>query len=265
MDKFFDTTLDFVTVKKGKGQKALALTEDQKAMQWKRVDSRRVAYWGLLQKKFEPLYKQMGEAVAEAYPNDIDKAIGKQIPSWQKMLAAASMTVIEDFGNDVAEQFKTIKPSEVKFDPFTAAIRKWAAKHAAESVKTILDTQKEAMHNLIAKGVEDNLGNSEIAKSIRVFYTDNAHYLAMRIARTETSTAAGYGQHEAAKQSGVNRKLWISSRDDRVRDSHQDMDGETAALDEPYSNGMMQVGDPSGGPGEIINCRCAEQFFMERG
>ena len=139
-------------------------------------------------------------------------------------------------------------------------MRDWIANHAAEAVKTILETQKESMRALIARGNADNLTVPQIAKSIRKFYEDNANYLSMRVARSECATAAGYGQSQAAKQLGANTRTWLSSRDDRVRPEHQEMDGESTDIDGEYSNGMAYVGDPAGGPDEIINCRCAEQF-----
>jgi len=36
------------------------------------------------------------------------------------------------------------------------------------------------------------------------------------------------------------------------------MNGQTVDLGIPYTNGMMYPGDPSGGPEQIINCRCTE-------
>ncbi|MFH2113981.1 MAG: phage minor head protein, partial [Spirochaetota bacterium] len=143
-------------------------------------------------------------------------------------------------------------------------IRSWLKRHAAENVKTILDTQKESMGKLIAKGVGDNLSTTEIAKSIRVFYDGNARYLAARVARSEVATASGYGSIAAAEQSGVaDKKLWLTSRDPRVRDSHSAIDGETVAMDENFSNGLEYPGDQRGDPAESINCRCVLTFHSK--
>jgi SPP1 gp7 family putative phage head morphogenesis protein len=195
----------------------------------------------------------------------VDKIIDSLAPEWEKVIVASMLTIIGDFGEQTAENLKHgPHAAEMKFDPFSKAVRAWVKSHAASHVKTILDTQKAAMRDLIAEGVSNNLTNVEIAKSIRGFYEENARYLSMRVARTETAAAAGFGQREAAKQSGVVQlKRWISSRDDRVRDSHVDIDGEEQALDEPYSNGLMFPGDPDGEPSESIQCRCAEQYFAQ--
>ena len=75
----------------------------------------------------------------------------------------------------------------------------------------------------------------------------------MRVARTEVTKAANFGTHEAAKQSGVVKtKLWLSSRDDRVRDEHEAIDGETVKLDGTFSNGLEYPSEPM--------CRCVLTF-----
>jgi uncharacterized protein with gpF-like domain len=82
------------------------------------------------------------------------------------------------------------------------------------------------------------------------------------IARTEVGGAANYGSQEAARQSGVVEiKEWITSRDDRVRDSHAEIEGEQRELDEPYSNGCMApcIGDD---PAEVCQCRCVEGYLV---
>lgn len=237
------------------------ITEEFKTAEWKRIDSRRVAYWGLLQKKFEPLYEKLGKDVADAATGDsgaINAAISKQSVEWKKTLSAVYLALIEDFGGQVEKSMPSL--SERKFDPFSAYVKKWVSENAAAKVKTILDTQKEEMARLIQQGVDDNLTNAQISKSIRQFYTERASFFAQRVARTETAAAAGFGQHSAARDNGFGKKIWLSSRDARTRDSHLSIDGEERDMNERYSNGLMYPGDPSGDPAETIQCRCVEIY-----
>lgn len=243
--------------------------EEQKSSYWKRVDRRKMGWWSIIQKKVQPLYQHIGSEVSQAVSSEkaikapptglIEKAkvaIDKLSAEWQALLLASGFAVVEDFGKDAADAI-----GAGTFDPTTAAIRIWLKNHAAENVRTILDTQKEAMGKLIAKGVEDNLSTAEIAKSIRTFYDENARYLSMRVARSEVATASGYGSVAAAEQSGVAvTKTWLSSRDDRVRDSHQHIDGETVAMNELFSNGLEYPGDQRGDASESVNCRCVLTF-----
>lgn len=54
-------------------------------------------------------------------------------------------------------------------------------------------------------------------------------------------------------------RRWQAAEDDRTRPTHNEADGQTVALNEPFTVGRASLdfpGDPSGPPGEIINCRC---------
>lgn len=111
---------------------------------------------------------------------------------------------------------------------------------------------------------------TEIAQQIKEQYEwwklpdpQQLTYRAMRIARTEVHSAAGFGQHAgvlaATRDLQVETiKTWLSSRDDRVRDLHAAIDGQSAPINEPFSNGLMYPGDPNGPGYEVINCRCTE-------
>lgn len=188
------------------------------------------------------------------------KAIERLKSEWETVLTAVSAALIEDFGSEIAEDLgaeKSDKPTEHKwtFDPMSAAARAWIVKHGAKSIKTILATNLEDVKLVILAGTDENLSNAQIGRNIRQFYTDRSAFKAMRVARTETSHAAGFGQREAARQSGVVKtKTWITSRDDRVRDEHAAVDGETVDFNEPYSTGEMYPGETA------IMCRCVEAY-----
>jgi len=59
-------------------------------------------------------------------------------------------------------------------------------------------------------------------------------------------------------------KDWVSRRDEKVRQSHVEMDNhEPIPLDETFPNGLMYPGDPAGSPSEIINCRCEIEHVVK--
>ena len=152
-------------------------------------------------------------------------------------------------------------PTKAKwtFDPVSAAARAWIIKNGGESITAILATNLDDVKRVILAGIDQNLGTTQIARNLRQFYSDRSPFKAMRVARTEVSHAAGFGQREAARQSGiVKKKTWLTSRDDRVRDSHAAMDGEIVGLDKPYSSGEMYPGE------ESIMCRCVESYQTGR-
>lgn len=83
---------------------------------------------------------------------------------------------------------------------------------------------------------------------------------ALRTARTTMTAAQNEGRldsFERASDMGIEmQKTWIATLDDRVRESHAELDGETVPIDEPFSNGLMYPADPNGDPAEVYNCRC---------
>lgn len=84
------------------------------------------------------------------------------------------------------------------------------------------------------------------------------------IGRTESMASLNQAQHQAYLQAvekgtiGARsvRRTWSATRDNRTRDSHRKLNGETVGLNERFSNGLMFPGDPAGDIGETANCRC---------
>lgn len=112
----------------------------------------------------------------------------------------------------------------------------------------------------ITRGIAGGQMYAEVARNISNWARIPKNN-AMRITRTEMhriQTKASMDACEKAKSKGADVvKSWDSSLDKRTRDSHRKVDGEIRELDEKFSNGLEYPGDPSGGPGEVINCRCA--------
>ncbi len=249
----------------GESLKSSAWTEEMKAAYWKNQDRQRMSWWGLAYQRIEPLYEDEGKAIQKAIKgaSDMVGAAGKAIEGlrdkWIDGIEKLTFNIIEQFGSEIAPE--TMGKAAWTFDPTHELVRQWIAKHTAESVRSILATNLEDVRRVILSGVESNLTVPQISKNLRDFYTDRSAFKAMRVARTEVTQSAGFAQHESAVQSEVMRHhSWLSSRDDRVRDSHAIIDGEEKLINEPYSNGLMYPGDPSGGPAETIMCRCVEMF-----
>ena len=52
------------------------------------------------------------------------------------------------------------------------------------------------------------------------------------------------------------RQTWVSMRDAKVRDSHQELDGDTRKVGEDFKPGLKFPRDPSAPIEETANCRC---------
>lgn len=91
---------------------------------------------------------------------------------------------------------------------------------------------------------------------------------AMFIAENEANMIYGTDEFFDAIDEGCTHKTWITMQDNRVRDSHVEVDGETLPIEEPFFVGaslMMCPGDDSmgAGPEELVNCRCVCAYTTE--
>jgi hypothetical protein len=91
------------------------------------------------------------------------------------------------------------------------------------------------------------------------------------IARTETMASLHASQMEAHRQAIATgsvqaqnvRKVWKATNDNRTRDTHRDLHGQSVGLEERFANGLLYPGDPSGHVSEIVNCRCHQVFRID--
>ncbi len=78
----------------------------------------------------------------------------------------------------------------------------------------------------------------------------------MRIAKTEVNTALNTARHYIALSQGKLLKIWISTKDSVIRESHKRIEGHSIPIASHFLNGLLYPGDPSGSSSEIIHCRC---------
>lgn len=86
----------------------------------------------------------------------------------------------------------------------------------------------------------------------------------LRTARTLTTQAECAGRQdrweEAEETYGIEmQKTWLATLDDRTRDWHAELDGESVDIDEPFENSVGKIMfpcDPDADPENIYNCRC---------
>ncbi|MCY4318372.1 MAG: phage minor head protein [Alphaproteobacteria bacterium] len=111
------------------------------------------------------------------------------------------------------------------------------------------------------------LTRAQIARMVERYQDRYIKYRAEVVARTEALGAVNAGSYDAqrlAVQEGVVERdaitrEWVAARDDRVRDTHVEVNGQRVGVDEPFIVGgaqMMFPGDPSGPAREVVSCRC---------
>ena len=105
----------------------------------------------------------------------------------------------------------------------------------------------------------------ELVSKSQTFY----RWQALRIARTETTSASNFAAIRAASQANYEMtKEWIAAKDDRTRRDHRIENGQIVDFDEPFKMAdgslMMWPGDPNGKASQVINCRCTVAFKAKR-
>ncbi|MCK9243662.1 MAG: phage portal protein [Candidatus Marinimicrobia bacterium] len=122
---------------------------------------------------------------------------------------------------------------------------------------------QQLIANQLRQGLESGEGLNQLTNRLKDSF-GFALKRAQRIARTQTAGAVDSGRHFGMKTAGVERKGWLTSRDEVVRDAHKEAESRYAAgipLDEPFSVGgedLMYPADPAGSAANIINCRCLQ-------
>ena len=163
---------------------------------------------------------------------------------------------------------KTIK-SEIDFKTI---ITNWLNSNAGLRIVSVQQTLIESIIGVIQQGYNDNISVADITRNLQnKFGWYKAQ--ALRIARTETTTATNYATTLAAENSDYElEKTWISVQDNRTRRppksmfDHLDMNGVKVDANKPFFVGgeeIMYPGDPNAMAGNVINCRCKIVFTIK--
>lgn len=119
---------------------------------------------------------------------------------------------------------------------------------------------RQKVENAITQGIIQGESVDQIAERLaNTLSSTNMNKMRMfaRTAMTGAQNAGIQKQMEDAEARGIKiKKQWLATLDDRTRDSHARLDGDTIPVDAIFSNGLKYPGDPSGAASEVYNCRC---------
>jgi len=181
-------------------------------------------------------------------------------------------------GKDINRDLK-----DFTLDAFTSAFLKnmnrFLAQYGLQKVDYISQSYKDEIILMFQERLDNGMTIEDAQREIRkiVMQPNFYRYQALRIARTETTSASNFASSQASGVSGyVMEKIWISTLDARTRRlgipsfkqkyDHYHMNGETVGEKEQFGKTkkqfallkelMMYPGDPKASAGNIINCRC---------
>lgn len=125
---------------------------------------------------------------------------------------------------------------------------------------------KKLINSQLFQGIKQGESIPDLAKRIQSV-TGSNQKASIKYARTMATAAQNKGRLNAmikAQKDGIKqKKMWMSTHDERTRDSHITVDGQQVKLNEKFANGLMFPGDPAGKPSEVYNCRCTMVSVVE--
>lgn len=145
-----------------------------------------------------------------------------------------------------------------------------------DAVGVGVETAAKEVEAYIAREEAAGTAMADIVAGVKDVYAARVPVWAARISTLSAVGSVNQAALWAAADRGSSAKQWLSSRDDKVRPTHEHADGQVRLLDERFKLGgipehpakseLLFPGDP--GPAvpidEVINCRCTLLFSPPR-
>lgn len=191
------------------------------------------------------------------------------------MLREVYTTIGLNYGNKVNSSLEKVKKANLLFNEnLLKEILLFLSNEGGIKITSIRNTLIEDIVKALQIAIGENgtvidLRNAlyNIISKSQTFYK----WQALRIARTETTSASNYSAIKTAEMSDlVLDKIWISVQDNRTRITpydHLDMNNQKQELGKPFFVGGENInypGDTKASAGNIINCRCGLGFVPKR-
>jgi len=246
------------------GQKKL--TYDERSKIWHLVVKRWEQYeppmHTMMQKFFADVIKDVKKKIPLVITKGADPGVFFDIEYWKKRLAEDGGPIIFATMKEVADGI--MEAEGLVFDPVHPHVRQLLGQRINNYSTFVSKTTEEHIKKLLDQTLQQTADMSiadqtrAIQKVFDKYEVEAKASRAELIARTETMAAANAGTQTALVQGRFLRKMWITSRDDRVRDSHQ-IDGQVVNVDEAFTLADgSQVGFP-----QDFNERCIIISTME--
>lgn len=135
-----------------------------------------------------------------------------------------------------------------------------------DDVNQQLDTDVQPDLDEMRAVIEQRFDDKDFRDRIREYMESGTADEIKRVLETDAHRVYNAALYTGAKKAGAKKKTWCTMGDDRVRDTHQYLDGVTIGIDDEfYSYNGDKTLYPSqwGIPEEDINCRCWLIFSKE--
>jgi SPP1 gp7 family putative phage head morphogenesis protein len=199
--------------------------------------------------KAEEITKPQAETRANESDADIGLTDYSSMAS-EPMFVAQVSRAAKAVGAHNTKEFKRIGIPLSKSDPGVSKMVPAFRKENVGLVGTMLDDEKRALEELLADGAGRSIESLSADIEERFGITSRHADL---IAADQCLKLNADVAHERMARAGITEFVWTTAGDERVRTSHDDLDGETFSFDDPPVTN--EDGDTNL-PGGDFQCRC---------
>lgn len=249
--------------------------------------------WKSLMDKVLPVMGQ-ASSVMKSYFYDIEQKVLKQLSkklegySFKAPVDEFDVTVLERYFDDEALKRKMEGPIKKASDTGKSTIAEGAPVPVPPDLtvnqvimrrvnkltginetahKNLIDRIRKALDEASKQGMTER----EAAQHVYNNAKDSMRISARRaktIARTEIHGAYNESRHVTAERTGFTKKRWLATPDERTRDTHRVLGEQPAiGMEEEYKTflgeSLRYPHDPNASAGEVVNCRCIEDYIAE--
>lgn len=233
---------------------------------WDTYRARTETWEGRITKVVTSLFRRQQQAILDQLQRgvrELDPAAPFDRAKWLREFRVGIRPVLKDllaaFGRDALQDLGAVAAG-LDFDVVMPDVLRFLEQRAQRFATQVTGTTWDALKQSLGAGVENGESIAQLAARVEQEMGARIASTPETIARTEVVGASNGGTLRAWEQSGVVQgKRWLSTLDDRTRETHKDMHGQTVAL---RANFVSSSGEEGPAPGQLgsaaedIQCRC---------
>ena len=196
-------------------------------------------------KKAKALLKTAKDQVSQVYsPEEVAR------------IARKKGIEVADFNQEIADRnLKRVAGVDIYQDqPWLAGEVSLFTEQNVNLIQSIPDTAFSQVEDVVNRAIQQGLRAEDIEDEIEERF-DVSESRARLIARDQVNKLNGQITMLRQTDLGVEKYIWRTSLDERVRDSHREKEGKVFRWDDPPED--------TGHPGEDIQCRCTAEAVLD--
>jgi 2'-5' RNA ligase len=224
-----------------------------------------------LAREYLRVLRQQAKDAAQAYTDALDVTLAAADPARQvdvEAILRESKIVGEAVQRTQADREKianvtlaALTTDPAILDSTYERIQALLLTQAGKQAERLVAGSRDVVAEVIQEALETGATVPETASLIRSQLEQIAPYRATMLARTDLiGISNGTSQVAALSiEDAPGYKQWLSAGDERVRETHQEAEGQVVPNDQPFDVGgasLFYPGDPDGPDEEVIQCRC---------